>query len=183
VAKTLSSCRLEHVGIKWPNDVYIRDKKIAGILIETQSLQAGDIGATDLTAVVVGVGLNFDMPDTISLPDDAVQEKVLDITDINRELKSQVLEESIELQDVASLLLQNVVSACEYFQRDCKIALENFRAHYDYCNNKTVEIILDNQETLTGIAKGVNDAAELLVMIDGEMCVFNSADVSVKIDK
>lgn len=38
--------------IKWPNDIYLGDKKLAGILIES-SLQAGEI-----TYAIVGVGLN-----------------------------------------------------------------------------------------------------------------------------
>ena len=61
--------------------------------------------------------------------------------------------------------------------------LEKFRASYDFCKQKKVEIILDNKEVLSGIAQGVNDNAELLVLVDGELRVFNSADVSVRADK
>ncbi|MCE5197115.1 MAG: biotin--[acetyl-CoA-carboxylase] ligase [Negativicutes bacterium] len=40
--------------IKWVNDIYLRDRKLAGILAE------GVIGpAGELTAVVLGIGLNF----------------------------------------------------------------------------------------------------------------------------
>ncbi len=51
-----------------------------------------------------------------------------------------------------------------------------------FVKRKPVEVILDNNEVLSGIAQGVNDNAELLVLIDGEQRVFNSADVSVKAD-
>jgi len=37
--------------IRWPNDVYVRDRKVAGILIESRSLAGG-------RAYVVGVGVN-----------------------------------------------------------------------------------------------------------------------------
>ena len=37
--------------IKWPNDIYVDDLKICGILVEA-------IYQTDLEGVVVGVGLN-----------------------------------------------------------------------------------------------------------------------------
>lgn len=43
---------LEHVTIKWPNDIYWNDKKIAGILIEN-SLTGQHIDHT-----IVGIGLN-----------------------------------------------------------------------------------------------------------------------------
>ena len=47
--------------VKWPNDVWIGDKKVAGILTESQ-VQAGN-----LAAVVVGIGLNVGR---VTLPSD-----------------------------------------------------------------------------------------------------------------
>lgn len=41
----------EQVRVKWPNDVYVDDQKIAGILVESR-IQAGSI------ALAVGIGLN-----------------------------------------------------------------------------------------------------------------------------
>ena len=38
--------------IKWPNDLYVEGKKLAGILVESQ------LQGSDLQAVIVGVGLN-----------------------------------------------------------------------------------------------------------------------------
>jgi BirA family biotin operon repressor/biotin-[acetyl-CoA-carboxylase] ligase len=59
---------VEDVTIKWPNDIYWKDKKMAGILIES-SLQGSKIKST-----VIGVGLNVnqteffsDAPNPISL--------------------------------------------------------------------------------------------------------------------
>jgi len=56
------------VTIKWPNDIYVDDKKIAGILIETA------INSSFLEYAVVGIGLNInqtnfvgDIPNPISL--------------------------------------------------------------------------------------------------------------------
>jgi len=48
----LSSVLLLKVEIKWPNDIMVEKKKIAGILIENQ------IQGNSFTHVVVGVGLN-----------------------------------------------------------------------------------------------------------------------------
>ncbi len=44
---------IENVKIKWPNDIYVGDKKIAGILIEN-SLRGASISSS-----IVGVGLNI----------------------------------------------------------------------------------------------------------------------------
>jgi BirA family biotin operon repressor/biotin-[acetyl-CoA-carboxylase] ligase len=43
----------EGAKIKWPNDVFVRGKKVAGVLVETRSEPSGEIG------VVMGVGLNI----------------------------------------------------------------------------------------------------------------------------
>ncbi len=58
----------DNISIKWPNDIYWNDKKLAGILIEN-SLQGNKI-----KAVVIGIGLNVnqqkffsDAPNPVSL--------------------------------------------------------------------------------------------------------------------
>lgn len=58
----------DDISIKWPNDIYWRDKKIAGILIEH------DIEGAYLCRTIIGVGLNVnqnnfrsDAPNPISL--------------------------------------------------------------------------------------------------------------------
>jgi BirA family biotin operon repressor/biotin-[acetyl-CoA-carboxylase] ligase len=42
-----------HAELKWPNDLYVGDKKLAGILVEAQS------HGTRLEAVIVGIGVNL----------------------------------------------------------------------------------------------------------------------------
>ncbi len=58
----------DQVSIKWPNDIYVGDKKICGILIENSIL------GTQLDYCVVGIGLNInqetfksDAPNPVSL--------------------------------------------------------------------------------------------------------------------
>lgn len=59
---------INHVRIKWPNDIYVKDKKIGGMLIEN------NIRATRIQATIVGIGLNinqemfpFELPNPISM--------------------------------------------------------------------------------------------------------------------
>lgn len=63
LSAALPSCKVE---IKWPNDMYVNDNKIAGILIETV------ISNGKLKQVYCGIGLNvnqayFDLPNASSI--------------------------------------------------------------------------------------------------------------------
>ncbi|MCQ2752727.1 MAG: biotin--[acetyl-CoA-carboxylase] ligase [Bacilli bacterium] len=53
IYRVLTKLGLKNVMIKWPNDVYVNDAKICGILLESKS--SGD----KLQAVIIGVGLNL----------------------------------------------------------------------------------------------------------------------------
>lgn len=65
VQKALNSVLNEAVAIKWPNDLMVRNKKIGGILIETQFKSGRIEGA------IVGIGINIhpesDLPSAISI--------------------------------------------------------------------------------------------------------------------
>ncbi|MBE9568643.1 MAG: biotin--[acetyl-CoA-carboxylase] ligase [Proteobacteria bacterium] len=174
IAETLEAVGLEQVQIKWPNDVYVRGKKIAGILIETQPV-SGESGDRCL-AVIIGVGLNFDMG---SLSGEQRQ-SLPPFTDLCGECQHQSVAERASRADVAVMLLQHIVDLCGRFQHDAKRNLERFRSHYDFCRDKQIILRLDDGQRLEGTACGVNDDAELLVSVDGRECRFNSADVSVK---
>lgn len=49
---------VEGVGLKWPNDLVARGRKLGGILVNLQSTPEGDCKA------VIGIGLNLDLPDS-----------------------------------------------------------------------------------------------------------------------
>ena len=53
IIRTLSKVGIYDAKIKWPNDIYIRDKKISGILIESQ------VSTRKITQSVIGIGLNI----------------------------------------------------------------------------------------------------------------------------
>ena len=55
IVEALEQLNLKEVKLKWPNDLYYQDRKLAGILVE-MSGQAG--GAANL---VIGMGLNLMM--------------------------------------------------------------------------------------------------------------------------
>ena len=65
VVEFIQALKIKDVTIKWPNDIYIGDKKVAGILIQNQIL------GKNLKSTVVGIGLNVNQsvwPDNLPNP-------------------------------------------------------------------------------------------------------------------
>lgn len=56
VAEALAGFGLNPVGLKWPNDIFYADRKLAGILVEVTGESSGPCHA------VIGLGLNFYLP-------------------------------------------------------------------------------------------------------------------------
>lgn len=53
----------DSIQIKWPNDLWVEGKKLAGILIETAAMRnAGSRVSSSSRYVVVGVGINIEAP-------------------------------------------------------------------------------------------------------------------------
>jgi len=65
LAVGLSLAQSLHPGIllKWPNDLWWRDRKLAGVLIETANLSQ----AAGARFVVIGIGLNIHTPDAAGM--------------------------------------------------------------------------------------------------------------------
>lgn len=100
----------EDICIKWPNDIYWKDNKIAGILIENELI------GKDIAQCIVGIGLNINQetfhssaPNPISLrqisgketdPDLILQDLLNRITNYYNELKRNSKEFKQTLSDI-----------------------------------------------------------------------------------
>ena len=78
--------------IKWPNDILVNDKKLAGILVE-------GVFSEKIDAVIVGVGINVN---TVEFPDNLIikatsLKKELNIEIDKNELLTQIIEQFIYL--------------------------------------------------------------------------------------
>jgi BirA family biotin operon repressor/biotin-[acetyl-CoA-carboxylase] ligase len=88
----------DKVSIKWPNDIYANDKKIAGLLIENA------IERTSIKSSVVGIGLNVnekDFPKTLPNPVSLMQ-----ITKTRHDLE-EILENLANILEYRYGLLKN----------------------------------------------------------------------------
>ncbi|MFN8713571.1 MAG: biotin--[acetyl-CoA-carboxylase] ligase [Bacteroidota bacterium] len=78
-------CPQTDVKVKWPNDIYIGSRKVAGILIENI------LGSTRFIAAVVGIGLNVNQHSFGELSSKATSLKLASGNDFDHEILLQQL--------------------------------------------------------------------------------------------
>ena len=147
------------IGIKWPNDLWVGDRKLAGILIETASF--GDAGAAARYAVI-GVGINLaPRPgEGFSTPPAALQE----------------LDPSLDAPAALLRLLPPLVASVQAFET---FGFAPFQARFqarDVLRDRPVAL----SDGTAGTAHGVSEAGALLVHTAAGMQAVTSSEVSVR---
>jgi BirA family biotin operon repressor/biotin-[acetyl-CoA-carboxylase] ligase len=97
VVKSLEQIGLQKVEIKWPNDIFVDQHKIAGILIEN------DINGNQISTSIIGIGLN-------------VNQVAFDAAMRATSLKLETGQVS-DVQTVISKIVQNIMNMLEEFQK------------------------------------------------------------------
>ena len=163
LVETLESIGVKNAGLKWPNDIYIADKKLAGILIELRG------EATGPTTAVIGIGINISMPESSG---NDIDQAWTDISQHCRPLPSR--------NDLLALFIQSLVRMLTNFTDITTEQCSQFWKKYDILNSRNITIQTNNT-TLSGIARGIHDDGSLIVSIDGSNQYFHAGDVSLKL--
>jgi BirA family biotin operon repressor/biotin-[acetyl-CoA-carboxylase] ligase len=163
VIRALKDCGIEGVGLKWPNDIFWQEKKLAGILIEVSGETSGPCSA------VIGLGLNFYIP----------KDKAKSITQDWVDLTQILIDHPINIRNkLAATLLNHLMPIITHFeQQTLESYLEEWR-EYDCMKGKGVQIFIGKQ-TFSGTVKGIDDSG-LLLLADEQSKVkaFASGEVS-----
>jgi BirA family transcriptional regulator, biotin operon repressor / biotin---[acetyl-CoA-carboxylase] ligase len=158
VVKALGQLGVKGVELKWPNDVWLNGRKLAGILVELHG------EATTSWRVVVGVGLNVGMRAEEAKLIDQPWASLSEVSDLNKTC-------------VAASLLNSLVSDLEIFKENgFGFFLERW-AKYDALSDKDVEV---NAGAMSGIARGVDRTGALLLETQRGLEVVNAGEVSVR---
>jgi BirA family biotin operon repressor/biotin-[acetyl-CoA-carboxylase] ligase len=126
--------------IKWPNDIYLEKRKVAGILCEHIST---GVGEQALSTVIIGVGLNCNTP-----REDFATELVSVLTT----LKEQVHTE-IDLDALLTLLVSEITAQVHILGENPQQILAQWQQH-DYLVDKQV-LHTSGTTLINGIGKGI----------------------------
>lgn len=161
IAKHLVDQGLTDVQIKWPNDIYIRGKKVAGILVELEG-QPHHQGHA-----IVGVGLNLMMP--------TIQEQIdQPFTTIQSEM-----DQPLNRNRWAALLLDSMYEALMLHDVYGLKPLVDIWRQFDIYYQKPVRILLGQHEQ-QGIAQGIDELGALLVEQNGQIKRYFGGEISVR---
>ncbi|HHQ5369481.1 TPA: bifunctional biotin--[acetyl-CoA-carboxylase] ligase/biotin operon repressor BirA [Klebsiella michiganensis] len=161
IAEVLQSLGADKVRVKWPNDLYLKDRKLSGILVEL----TGKTG--DAAQIVSGAGINLMM----------------------RRVESDVVNQGwISLQEAGISIDRNTLAACliKELRAGFKLFENEGLAPYltrweklDNFINRPVKLIIGDKE-IFGISRGIDAQGALLLEQDGMVKPWIGGEISLR---
>ncbi|MBD8224646.1 bifunctional biotin--[acetyl-CoA-carboxylase] ligase/biotin operon repressor BirA [Pantoea agglomerans] len=161
MAETLRSLGADDVRVKWPNDIYLNDRKLAGILVEL----TGKTG--DAAQIVIGAGINLAM-------------RTADASQINQGwINLQEAGVTVNRNELAARLINSLREALSLFEQEGLTPFVARWAALDNFINRPVKLLIGERE-VHGIARGVDSQGGLLLEQDGEIKAWVGGEISLR---
>lgn len=167
VVNALRGLGAHDVGLKWPNDLIWKGRKLGGILIEMHGESAGP------ARVVIGIGINVRMPTQIRLQ--LAEQQAAVIADLNEIMR----ERTPNRNDIVGATVSELIAMLRAFAVE---GFTPFRARWrelDALADAPVKV-MNGAQTVFGVARGVDVDGTLLVDVDGDIKGFASGEVSLR---
>jgi BirA family biotin operon repressor/biotin-[acetyl-CoA-carboxylase] ligase len=165
VARALTRAGAEGITLKWPNDIWLRDRKIGGVLIESRAEAGG-------THVVIGVGINVSLPALARQQIEASGAYVAAVADACVRPPSRNL--------VAGAILDELLSMLVVYERLGFAAFRDAWLALDALHGRQANVTIGEKATL-GVARGVDSDGALLLETGGGMQRFVSGEASLRL--
>lgn len=166
VVRALESIGLAGVTVKWPNDILLDGKKLAGILLEMSS------GAMGEYRIVTGVGINVSpSPETMQVLEQPWT------------ALSQHLPVAPERNLLASRVTEAIINVVDELQAS---GFDHFREEWDSIDavrGRQVSLRLSDDSVISGQAMGVNNEGGLILNTSEGERVFNGGEISLKLSE
>jgi BirA family biotin operon repressor/biotin-[acetyl-CoA-carboxylase] ligase len=149
-----------HAQLKWPNDVWVKEQKLAGILVELVPTKTG-------TLAVVGIGINADLTNAQASKIDQ------SVTSLRR------LGASISRDELVVAVCTSLLENFDVYSRD---GFAPFLEAFDsaHCLQDQAAILVLGGESQEGIVRGVDITGGLRFEQNGVTRVVTSGEVSLR---
>lgn len=165
VVRALRKFGVDEVGLKWPNDIYWRGSKLAGILIEVSGESGGPCHA------VIGLGLNIFLPLQQA---ETIEQAWVDL--------QQIIGDSAigQRNRLVALLLNEMMPVIANFGHGLLPDYVKDWRGFDCMQGRDVTIFV-GQQRFDGVVRGIDDQGLLLLEDDaGQLRAFASGEVSFR---
>jgi len=136
-------CKVDGFKIKWPNDIYYREAKLAGILLEN-NIQSGS------QSVIIGVGVNYHLEQKMSC----------DIPWIDL---SKIAHKLPDIHKLSASIINNILSMSVYFKLNGLSDLLSQWDQYDMLKGTKLKSI-ELGKSFEGEVSGITDQGALKVL-------------------
>lgn len=179
-------CRkLEALGlmpeIKWPNDILINSRKLAGILIETRV-------KSDHVYVVIGIGLNVKMPE---IEENKIDQPWIDLhqaLDAGSKMMhssvydGEIVDSGIDRNLLTAMMLEAVVDACMLYRQSGFMTFADDWQRFDVLAGKEVVVKMKSGEHKVKVL-GLDTNCALRVLLDNKETLLYAADIKLKLNE
>tara|TARA_R110002049_G_scaffold45948_1_gene133661 strand:- start:40043 stop:41023 length:981 start_codon:yes stop_codon:yes gene_type:complete len=149
--------------LKWPNDIYGHNKKLAGLLIEC----SGEINGA--CKMVIGMGVNVFMSQCENV---TIDQQWTDVCSNTQDWK-------YSRNEVAAALVNNAVATLTQFENSAVDGLVDTWSRWDLMKDKPVELH-SFQSVQSGIARGIDNDGSLLLETSHGVEKITAGDVSLR---
>ena len=144
MAEVLRKLGADKVRVKWPNDLYLQDRKLAGILVEL----TGKTG--DAAQIVIGAGINMAMR--------RVEESVVN----QGWITLQEAGINLDRNTLAAMLIRELRAALELFEQEGLAPYLSRWEKLDNFINRPVKLIIGDKE-IFGISRGIRSRQYIMI--------------------
>jgi len=161
MAEVLHELGAGQVRVKWPNDLYLHDRKLAGILVEL----TGKTG--DAAQIVIGAGINLAMRQVES---DIVNQGWINLQEAGIK---------VDRNELAVRLIEKLRASLREFEQE---GLAPFLSRWEKLDNfihRQVKLIIGDRE-IYGISRGIDNQGALLLEQNGVIKPWMGGEISLR---
>ncbi|VEC01686.1 Bifunctional protein BirA [Cedecea lapagei] len=161
MAEVLQRLGAEDVRVKWPNDLYLNDRKLAGILVEL----TGKTG--DAAQIVIGAGINLAMRNVTA---DVINQGWINLQEAGIRIDRNTL---------AVTLIHELRTALQLFEQESLVPFLPRWEKLDNFIHRPVKLIIGEREVY-GVSRGINEQGGLLLEQDGVIKAWVGGEISLR---
>ncbi len=163
VVQALESVGYRDLSLKWPNDIYMGRRKLAGILVEMSAAVGG------ICHLVIGVGVNLNLPDAV----------IAQLDQPCAHLAEQPV--VVDRNQLSATIIRALRNALALFEKQGLTAFLMDWNRLDIFMQQPVKVLLGNH-VIHGIYCGIDEQGNMLLQHHEGMHKFVGGEISLRAD-